>query len=35
VWVAALLIMATGAAQTDERIGALLDTIASLAAPAD
>ena len=35
VWVAALLTMAAGAAQTDQRVGALLDTVASLAAPAD
>ena len=35
VWVAALLIMAAAAAQTDERVGPLLDIIASLAAPAD
>ncbi|NPC57117.1 hypothetical protein [Caenimonas soli] len=35
VWVAALLTMATAAAQNDERVGPLLDIIASLAAPAD
>jgi hypothetical protein len=35
VWVAALLTMAAAAAQTDERVGALLESIASLAASAD
>ena len=35
VWVIALLAMAAGAARTDERVGALLDTLSSLVAPAD
>ena len=35
VWVAALLTMAAGAARSDARVGALLDTLARLAAPAD
>jgi hypothetical protein len=35
VWVAALLAMAAGAAQTDQRVGALLDTLSSMVAPAD
>lgn len=34
-WVAALLAMAAAAARTDQRVGALLDTVASLVAPAD
>ena len=32
VWVVALLIMGVAAAQTDERVGPLLDIITSLAA---
>jgi hypothetical protein len=35
VWVAALLTMAAGAAQSDERLVPLLDALARLVAPAD
>ena len=34
LWIAALLVMAVGAARADERIGVVLEQIASLAGPA-